>query len=67
MPALVVWEPLLAAGDDLHLLSVIRICLYLAEIALGEWNVGKDGKFISYFRQLIISATASQSSRSLTM
>mmetsp|Transcript_4889 Transcript_4889/g.8404 ORF Transcript_4889/g.8404 Transcript_4889/m.8404 type:complete len:873 (-) Transcript_4889:63-2681(-) len=34
MPALVVWEPLLAAGDDLHLLSVIRICLYLAEIAL---------------------------------
>jgi hypothetical protein len=66
MPALVVWEPLLAAGDDLHLLSVIRICLYLAEIALGEWNVGNDGKFIS-FPSTNISATASQSFRSLTM
>jgi len=66
MPALVVWEPLLAAGDDLHLLSVIRICLYLAEIALGEWNVGNDGKFIS-FPSTNHLATASQSSRSLTM
>jgi hypothetical protein len=66
MPALVVWEPLLVAGDDLHLLSVIRICLYLAEIALGEWNDGKEGKFY-LLCQLIISATASQSSRSLTM
>eukprot|EP00986_Skeletonema_menzelii_P000341 scaffold93_cov68-Skeletonema_menzelii.AAC.2 len=34
MPALVVWEPLMAAGDDLYLLSFCRICLYLAEIAL---------------------------------
>jgi hypothetical protein len=36
MPALVVWEPLIAAGDDLYLLSVTRIFLYLVEIALSE-------------------------------
>ena len=38
MPALVVWEPLIAAGDDLYILSTCRICLYLAEIGLGEWS-----------------------------
>ena len=34
MPALVVWEPLIAAGDDLHLLSIFRMCLYMAEFVL---------------------------------
>jgi hypothetical protein len=36
MPALVVWEPLIAAGDDLYLVSATRIVLYLVEIGLGE-------------------------------
>ena len=26
----------MAAGDDLRLVSVLRICLYLVEIVLGE-------------------------------
>lgn len=51
MPALVVWEPLIAAGDDLYLLSTLRICLYLAEMGLGEWVGGKEvnGNLNSFF------------------
>ena len=58
MPALVVWEPLIAAGDDLYLLSTFRICLYLAEMGLGEWSVVNNENNLNirffYFCRLIL-------------